>query len=116
MTKIRKKSSSKKRATLGELENEYRSIAATAENFRNELSHQIGRLLNDHQIILGLPVESRFKKWESITDKIDRLSLNLRSILDLSDLVGLRLIFLFKRDLLKASGILSNTFTILQKV
>lgn len=112
MTKRRKKTQN---SPIKQLETEYRAILPIAERFCVELSNQINRLLNNEQISLGFPTEYRVKTWESLSNKIERLSLNLGSIKELNDLIGLRLILLFKRDMLRVCEVLANTFNVLDQ-
>jgi ppGpp synthetase/RelA/SpoT-type nucleotidyltranferase len=79
--------------TLGK---EYDSLHALAEHFREELTHEIEQLLSNESIALGVPLESRVKSWYSAAQEFERLGLQLGSVKDLNDLVGLRLILLFR--------------------
>jgi putative GTP pyrophosphokinase len=108
--KARRKSNS-----IETLEQEYRTIAPVAERFCDEVSSQINRLLENQQISLGLPIEYRVKKWSSIVDKLERLPIKIASVKDLNDLVGLRLILLFRRDLTKVCELISSTFNVLSQ-
>jgi putative GTP pyrophosphokinase len=98
-----------------QLESEYRVIAPIAERFCTELTHQINKILDNEQISLGVPIEYRVKKWESLVSKLDRLSLNISTIKDLNDLAGLRLILLFKRDLSKVCELLAGAFKVIDR-
>jgi putative GTP pyrophosphokinase len=111
MAKRRKHSKS----NLEQLEAEYRAIAPIAERFCTDLSGQLNKLLENERISLGLPIEYRVKKWESIVDKLERLSLNPDSIKELNDLIGLRLMLLFKRDLLRVCELVSSTLKVLDQ-
>jgi GTP pyrophosphokinase len=98
-----------------QLESDFRLIAPTAEEFRSELTKQISKILEDNQIILGFPLESRVKKWNSIVNKLERLSLSINEIKELNDLVGFRLILLFRRDLSKVCDLLRDSFNIIEQ-
>ncbi|HYX72287.1 MAG TPA: RelA/SpoT domain-containing protein [Nitrososphaera sp.] len=100
---------------VNQLELEYRAILPVTERFCVELSNQINRLLDDGQILLGFPIESRVKKWESLTNKLERLSLRVDSVKDLNDLIGLRLILLFKRDMIEVCKILADNFKVIDQ-
>lgn len=62
---------------------------------------------------MGVPIESRIKPWSSIVDKIERRALILSSIQQIDDLIGIRIILLFKRDLEKACSLISKTFVVI---
>ena len=100
--------------SLNELSKEYFSVARNGLNFCHSLEIEIEKLLSSKSIILGVPIESRLKEWDSIAEKIENKSLELNSILDLSDLVGLRLILLFKRDVDKACELIAQNFKVLE--
>jgi ppGpp synthetase/RelA/SpoT-type nucleotidyltranferase len=94
---------------------EYESVKGPAENFRNALVEQIKTLLLKENISLAVPVESRVKNWDSIRNKLEKSSLELKSILQLRDLVGIRLILPFRRDLEKCIQLVEDNFVITDK-
>ena len=77
------------------------------------LTKEIGELLNANDLALGVPLEGRVKAWVSIQDKLDRKSLELRAPSDLDDLVGVRVILLFRVDLENVIQLLNETFNVL---
>jgi putative GTP pyrophosphokinase len=107
--------SNRKNTLLGKLDAEYKAIVPTASSFCDELSKQIIYLLRQESIALGFPIQYRVKSWASISEKIDRLSFNAKKITDLQDLVGLRIILLFRRDVRKVISILSQHFKIIKE-
>ena len=86
-----------KQKSIEELRSEYISIEPLARRFCDELARQLQILIDQQKVQLGFPITARVKSWESISEKLRRLPLNLRSITDFQDLVGLRLIFLFRK-------------------
>jgi putative GTP pyrophosphokinase len=64
--------------------------------------------LQSERIPLGVPIECRVKKWESIIEKTKRKSLNVYSVVDIPDFVGLRLMLLFSRDVEKVCDLISK--------
>jgi putative GTP pyrophosphokinase len=100
---------------LDQLQNEYYSNSSLALRFATSLRDEIEELLRSKKIPLGVPIECRVKKFESISEKIKNKSLNLDKITDLPDLIGLRLILLFSRDVRKTCDLLSETFSVLHK-
>ena len=94
---------------------EYQELAPILHRFRNELVKQLEALLANEQISLAVPIESRVKTWESISSKLDRLDLNLSSLRQLQDFVGIRLLVLFRRDAETLNSVLSTTFTVMKR-
>jgi ppGpp synthetase/RelA/SpoT-type nucleotidyltranferase len=62
---------------------------------------------------LGVPLEGRVKAWSSIAEKSERKARQLTSVIDLDDLVGVRLILLFQRDVDVIHRLISETFQVL---
>jgi len=96
------------------LKNQYYDVKPQLDRFLQAVSEQLVHLLNNYNVSLGIPLECRIKTWEFVSEKIIRRQLNLNSILDLEDLVGIRLILLFKRDLTRVYTLLSDTFKIVK--
>ena len=94
------------------LQTEYERELERLDRFARELRAQLIELFQGAQVVLAVPLESRVKSWPSIAEKAERRGLQLSSILDFHDLVGLRAIFLFKRDLEKAARLVSQTFVV----
>lgn len=97
------------------LETEYHSIKPKVENFSAEMVKQLTKTLHNDWIPLGVKIESRVKTWRSIAEKIEREALDLNKILALEDLVGLRLLLLFQRDVEKVCKLISTKFAVIRK-
>lgn len=97
------------------LEIEYRQKEPNAIAFSLELVRQLTEILAQGKVALAVPIEQRVKKWESLAEKLERRSLTLTSVCDLHDLVGLRAILLFHRDVDVASMLIGKRFTVLTK-
>ena len=95
------------------LREEYQALAPRAARFVQALFDQFTELLKQQDIALAVPIEHRVKDWSSIADKIERRSLALEELTQLQDLIGLRLILLFRRDLKKTHDLISEKFTVL---
>ncbi len=91
---------------------QFNSVAGNAERFRHVLVQQFERLLSESDVTLGVPLESRVKTWNSIGEKIERKALQLNRIEDIDDLVGIRLILLFRTDLSRVADLLAKTFDV----
>jgi len=100
---------------LDSLHKEYDSVRDLASRFCRGLKQQLEELLSANEVTLGVPLESRVKSWHSIAEKTERLSLKLQSVKELNDLVGLRLILLFRRDVTKVCELVSKTFVVVSQ-
>jgi ppGpp synthetase/RelA/SpoT-type nucleotidyltranferase len=94
------------------LREDYQALVPKAERFATALADRFSQLLKQRNIALAVPIRHRVKAWESIADTIERKSLALEDLTELPDLVGLRLIMLFGRDLEKTHRLISETFTV----
>lgn len=100
--------------SIENLELEYRGLVALADTFCTEVSRQVSHLLTDAGVTLGFPIESRVKSWASIVEKCDRKDLHLTALSDLNDLVGLRVVLLFRRDVVATCSLLEGHFEIVE--
>ena len=91
---------------------EYTHILPRLDQFLEALHEQIEVLLSKSSITLAVPITGRVKNWRSLVEKISRNSLSLETITDLTDLIGLRLIILFRRDTDAVHDVLTHNFSI----
>lgn len=96
------------------LKTDYDEVKPQADKFMTALCEQLENLLVTNGITLGVPLECRVKTLDSISEKIERSKLSLRSVIGLEDLVGIRLILLFKRDLDKIHELMTDTFKVIR--
>jgi putative GTP pyrophosphokinase len=101
--------------TPSNLAAEYQELAPLAQDFADELHRQISSLLTQNGIRLGVPIEKRVKTWESISEKLERKTLQVISCKELPDFVGLRVILLFHRDAIRTCELVEKHFTVLQQ-
>lgn len=102
-------------ASSRELEREHAALVPLADRLAVELERQLARLTDDARISLTFPIQRRVKQWESIGDKITRKALRLNRITDLKDLVGLRLVLQFSRDVDKVCDLISKSFVVIER-
>lgn len=95
-----------------ELKISYSNIEPRAKRLKAALAAELEHLLNAKGVTLGVPIEARVKDWSSIEEKLVRKSLSLEKIEELDDLVGLRLILLFRRDLKAVDELLRTSLLI----
>ena len=94
---------------------EYETLVPLANRFRDELVNQLSALVEEQKIALALPIESTSEDLGVDILKLDRVPLSLKSIGKLRDLVGIRLIFLFRRDAERFSELLPKVFNVLKQ-
>lgn len=95
------------------LRSEYDRLHPVAQRLSDSLRQQIEALIAKHGLSLGVPIESRVKTWDSLADKLERKQIAPESVLELDDLIGIRVILLFQRDLDTMHGLLSNELKVL---
>jgi putative GTP pyrophosphokinase len=95
------------------LKSEFQKVEPRAERLRLALLQEISKLLDNNNVVLGVPLESRVKTWPSLLNKLERKSIELKTLATLSDLIGLRVILLFRSDLDIVVSLLKKTFLIL---
>lgn len=98
-----------------ELEAEYSTVIPTAQRLSEELEAQFTQLLADQGITLSVPIQHRVKKWPSIKEKLERKSVMISKVTDLGDLVGLRLILLFQRDIARVCSLIEERFVVVER-
>lgn len=91
---------------------QYFDEAVRLERLRSSAIMEIGGLIESKGIALGVPIEGRVKAWDSIEEKIHRKELALTHVRDLDDLVGIRIILLFRSDLEIVSNLIFENFDI----
>jgi ppGpp synthetase/RelA/SpoT-type nucleotidyltranferase len=86
---------------LEKLKAEYGAKAPLAQGLIDCLVEQLSTLLRQNDVALGVPMETRVKTWDSLAEKLRRKSITLGSVCELEDFAGLRIILLFRDDLVK---------------
>jgi putative GTP pyrophosphokinase len=94
-------------------EDSYLAHEPTARRLMKCIHEEVASLLESADVALGLPVEARIKTWASIKDKMSRREVQFSSISDVSDLVGLRFVLLFRSDLEKVKRLIEENFSLL---
>ena len=81
------------------------------------LATELRHLCRRRSITLAVPIEFRVKTWDSIAQKFERANFDMTrirfsgaSLSDLSDLIGIRIIALFARDLAPVQELLETHF------
>ncbi len=76
------------------------------------LRQEVGLLLAAEDIVLGAPIEARVKSLPSTAAKLIRQDATRKSIFHLTDLVGIRVIVLYRRDIERTLDLLRREFQI----
>ncbi len=106
-----------RRIALTRLQEEYRDLAPLARRFSETLASELHQLVQRHDLALAVPIEHRVKTWPSIEEKLSRgwewVPFSGASLTELDDLVGVRLILLFRRDLTTVCRLVEESLEIL---
>jgi ppGpp synthetase/RelA/SpoT-type nucleotidyltranferase len=96
------------------IEIQYQDALPRLERLNNELVNQINTILVRDNIRLAFPIQNRVKSIESIINKCQSGRYNIKkTIFELQDLVGLRLILLFRNDIDIIANAISQSFNVI---
>lgn len=100
--------------TAAKLEKEYQSILPLCESFANELVRQFNELFSQEgKISSDFIFQHRIKTLQSIQKAIQNKTLEVKSVRDFEDLIGLRIILAFKQDVDSVCALIRDRFKIL---
>lgn len=101
------------------LQQEYRDIVPVATQLAQMITSELRHLVHHDGILVAVPLEFRVKTWDSIEQKFVRANFDYcrmrfsgASLSDLSDLIGVRIILLFKRDIQKVIELIPKVFQV----
>jgi len=97
---------------IKKLHEQYLALEHDARRLQRNVIEQIEHLLSKNGVALGVPLETRIKDWNSIGEKIERKSLQIDDVRALDDLIGIRVILLFKKDTETVCKLLKDTFDV----
>lgn len=97
---------------LADAQGDYASLLPKANKVIDVVKEQLSSLLDEQDIFLGVPIEGRIKTLESVKEKMERKKTS--NIDTIEDIIGIRIILLFKEDAEKVHQILSNKFELIQ--
>jgi putative GTP pyrophosphokinase len=98
---------------LRALEAQYQREAPRLQLFGDELRRQLERLLVRPDIWLSVPIEYRIKGWESLSRSLDRKSRVLRHVLELNDLLGIRVVLQFPTHVKRVCELIEHNFDVI---
>lgn len=97
------------------LEPEYQALLPLAEVLRSSLTKEIATILERANIALAFPIQSRVKSWQSIAEKLQRVPLSIKRLTDLQDIVGLRIVLQFRRDVGRVCDLIADNVVIVNR-
>ncbi|MDI9882419.1 GTP pyrophosphokinase [Flectobacillus longus] len=105
-----------KSVDINSLEKEHKLVFQKCEYFCKDVSNQIQHLLEKENIQLAVPIQYRVKTFMSISNKITQGRYSIKkSVLELQDLSGIRIITLFTIDALKVVELIKQQFEIIKE-
>lgn len=96
-----------------QLRESHRLISSDAHRLRHAVQTQIEALAHELKVTLAVPIESRVKSVDSLEEKLKRKEISLAAIEDLDDLIGVRAILLFQRDVNDLCSKISDSFSVI---
>ena len=94
---------------------DYENQSPKANRFLKSLIEQLQELLDKNNITLGTGLENRIKTLSSIEEKLKRKENTIKSVVELGDFVGIRVIVLFKSDIEKVCSLVRANFDIIDE-
>jgi putative GTP pyrophosphokinase len=98
-----------------DLEQDYRARIPRLDRFREVFVRELHEILAHEAIELSVPIQHRTKTWLSITEKINRKTLVFESVAELRDLVGVRVILQFRRDIELVCSVIERHFVVTER-
>jgi putative GTP pyrophosphokinase len=102
-------------ATFAQIKSEYIEQHDSLNAFAKELQAQITKLLEPHLERMAGPIQFRVKKWGSLEGKLETKLQDAKSLRDVEDVVGLRVVTLFEPDVKTVCSLLKGNFNILKE-
>jgi ppGpp synthetase/RelA/SpoT-type nucleotidyltranferase len=94
---------------------EYLALSADLARVEREVSSQLCKIIDETDVTLGFPLESRIKTWESLSEKAQRKGSKDGEIVKVGDLVGFRIVLLFQKDIEPIIRQIEACFDVIQK-
>ena len=76
----------------------YGSMVPKYKSLCDGIAAQLSALLDQANLSLAMPIATRVKEWDSLVDKCDRNGLSPKTVVEIEDISGIRVVFLFMRD------------------
>ena len=96
-------------------DSQYADLAHKLTRLDSEVLRQIDTILKEADVTLANPMEHRVKSLESLVEKIQRKSISAdKALIELPDLVGFRVVLLFRRDLERIHSLVQSAFNVVE--
>lgn len=105
----------KKAMSEEEIKLEYQELKEKLISLKDEMIKQVSRLIDDNNIQLGFPIIGRVKELDSILNKHNSGTFKVKkTITELQDLVGFRIILLFSSDVNTVVKLIEDRLTLIR--
>lgn len=94
---------------------QFRDFSPLFESIAFDLALLLNKKLKHIDSKLAFQPQYRNKSWDSIASKITRMSININSLMDMQDLIGLRVVTVFEKDLSLVENVIENSFKIMRR-
>ncbi|MGS0690432.1 hypothetical protein [Shewanella sp. 30m-9] len=101
-----------KRQIKKEFRSEFDLIEPLITKVSNDLYSLLSKKLNYFEDILAFSPQRRAKDWESLVDKIIRIKSKVTSLTEIQDLIGLRIVTIFEKDIPTIERIVERNFNV----
>ena len=105
----------KAKPTPSDFEAQYREILPRLDRCAFEMEKQLAELFSIQKIVLGFPIQKRVKTWASLLGKLQAGVVAAKHVSDIQDLVGIRLILLFRKDIAIVQKLLKDNLSIVKE-
>lgn len=99
-----------------EFKSEYDDLVEDFNAALRKVVAEVSTAMEEAKIPLSLPIESRIKSWGSIKEKLARLDLAISSIISLDDIIGVRVVTLFKSDAERARWAINKRLSVKKEI
>ena len=76
----------------------YESMALKYKSLCDGIADQLWALFDRANLSLAMPISTRVKEWDSLVEKCKRNGLSPKTVDEIGDISGIRVVFLFMRD------------------
>ncbi len=94
---------------------DYESMVPKYQSLCDEIADQLSALFEQANLSLAMPITTRVKEWNSLVDKCDRNGLSPKSVVEIEDIAGIRVVFLFMRHEKVGRQLIEENLEILSK-
>jgi len=100
---------------LARMATEYEALATVSGDACAYLASRVDAALDGMGFSLAVPIETRFKSWHSVRQKLLGSERERRSLFELQDLLGARITVLFSRETGPVCDRLADQFSVLRR-